>query len=383
MRNIHENLDTPRVINARGPYTPLGVSLSPEPVIEAVAESLRHFFVMSDLRHVVGEKLAELTGAEFGAVSHCTAASITLSVAAVMCGNDDACIAQLPNADGLKSTFIIQGGHCVNYGQPIEQAVRLSGADIVVAGSADTCSEKELQTALETDGVGGLVLVQSRLCTGNMVPLGKAISMAQEKGLPVILDAAAQDLVMDEVLALGADLTLFSAQKYLSSITAGVVLGRRDLVKAVARQETGIGRGMKAGKEALIGALVAFQQRKKMDFDLWIQEQKKKSDYFANYLSRLEPLEGDIVPDPSGNPFHRVRVKIDPKACDKPASQIAELLAASDPVLIVHDHDDQDNSLTFEIISLDEQDIEVMVSLLAVIVYNRPTTGMRRRNIED
>jgi uncharacterized pyridoxal phosphate-dependent enzyme len=383
MRNIHENLGTPRVINARGTFTPLGVSIAPEPVIEAVAESMRHFFVMSDLRRVVGERLAELTGVEFGAITHCTAASITMSVAAIMCGDDKARIAQLPNTDGMKSRFVIPAGHLVNYGHPIEQAIRLAGADVVIAGSEVECSDQDLCAALDENGVGGLVLVHSRMCQGSMVSIEQSIKYAQERNVPVILDAAAQDFLLPEMLSFGADLTLFSAQKYLSSVTAGMVLGHRDLVNAVSLQETGIGRGMKAGKEALVGAVVALQLRKNMKLPEWAEEQKKKSEYFAKYVSRLAPLTGEIVADPMGNPFYRVRVTIDPEACDKPASEIADQLTKMDPVLIVFDHNDQDNSLMFEIVQLDEQDIEVMVSLLAVVVFNRPESGMRRRNIED
>jgi uncharacterized pyridoxal phosphate-dependent enzyme len=300
-----------------------------------------------------------------------------------MCGDNEALIRQLPDTKGMISRFVMQSGHLVDYGHPIEQDVRLAGAEVVVAGSADTCSRQELDTALDGDGVAGLVLVQSRLCSGDMVPPAQAIAMAHEKGLPVILDAAAQDLVMNEMLALGADVTLFSAQKYLSSATAGLVLGQRELVSALSLQETGIGRGMKATKEAIIGALVAVEQRNKMDMKQWAGEQKKKAEYFARYISRLAPLSGEIVADPIGNPFYRVQAIIDPEICDKKASEIAARLATSDPVLIVQDHDDINNRLTFEIVHLDEQDIEIMVSLMAVIVFNRPPSGMRRRNIED
>jgi len=383
VRQIHETLGTPRVINARGTYTPLGVSRSSEPVIEAVAESLRQFFVMEDLRRVFGEKMSALTGAEWGCVTHCTAASITLSVAAVMTGSDLEKVRQLPSADGMTSRLVLQAGHSVDYGQPVEQAIRLAGATVLVAGSKESCSEKELEATLGEDGVGGLVLVHSRLCTGDMVDMKTAVAMARAKGIPVILDAAAQDLIMDEMLAVGADLTLFSAQKYLASPTAGLVLGRRDLVAAVALQERGIGRGMKAGKEAIVGALMALRMRHDMDFDAWVSDRFFRAQKFAESLSRLAPVTAELVQDPLDNPFSRVQVFIDTEACGKTAPEVAERLATSDPVVIVQDHDDQENSLMLEVLALNSQELEMIVSLLAVIVYNRPPDTVRKRNIQE
>jgi len=383
MRQIHQTLGIPRVINARGTYTPLGVSRSSEPVIEAVAESLRHYFVMDDLRRVFGEKVSESTGAEWGTVTHCTAASITLSVAAVMTGRDRDKIHRLPETNGMKDRFVIQAGHMVNYGQPLEQAIRLSGAEVIVAGSPELCTERELKAALEGEGVGGLVVVQSRLCKGQMINAKAAVALAGTMGIPVILDAAAQDLIMDDVLAFGADLTLFSAQKYLASPTAGLVLGRRDLVSAVSFQENGIGRGMKAGKEAFVGVLMALRQRQAMDFDGWVSDRFFAAQKFAESVSRLAPLKAELVHDALDNPFVRVKILIDTEACGKTASELAERLATSDPIVIVQGHDDQENSLMLEILALNRQELEIIISLLAVIVYNRPPTAMRKRNIQE
>jgi len=383
MRQIHQKLGISRVINARGTYTPLGVSRSSEPVIEAVAESLRHYFVMDELRRAFGEQVSKLTGAEWGTVTHCTAASITLSVAAVMTESDPDKIRQLPATTGMNNRFVIQAGHMVNYGQAIEQAIRLSGADVVVAGSPESCTEQDLEAALGEAGVGGLVMVQSRLCKGDMVDPKDAVALAKIKGIPVIFDAAAQDLIMADLLAVGADLTLFSAQKYLASPTAGLVLGRRDLVNAVSLQEGGIGRGMKAGKETYIGVFEALQQRRDMDFDTWVSEQFFAAQKFAESVSRLAPLNAKLVHDPLDNPFVRVQIFVDTEACGKTAPEIAERLATSDPIVIVQDHADQENSLMLEILALNSQELEIIISLLAVIVYNRPVTTMRKRNIQE
>ena len=154
MSQFHETLGLRRVINGRGTYTPLGVSRSPEPVARAVAESLRHFVSMEELAEAAGRRIATLTGAEWGAVTNCTAASITLSVAAVMTGGDPAKVHQLPDTSGMKQRVVMQSGHLVNYGQPIEQAVRLSGAEVTVAGSDTACESADLDAALSRDGVG-------------------------------------------------------------------------------------------------------------------------------------------------------------------------------------------------------------------------------------
>jgi len=383
MRRIHDQLGLSRVINARGTYTPLGVSRSTEPVIEAVAQSLRQFFDMSELYEIAGQNIATLTGAEWGVVTHCTAASISLSVAALMTGDNGAKIGALPDTTGMNSKVVIQAGHCVNYGQPIEQAIRLSGASVIVVGSEDSCSSNELETALSDQGVCGLVLVQSRLCRGDTVDAKDAIAMAHEKGIAVIIDAAAQDLIMADILALGADLSLFSAQKYLAAPTSGLVLGKRVLAEAVHLQEGGIGRGMKAGKEAVIGAVVALQQRHKADAKALEGEQGRKAEGFVVGLNRLAPVNAELVPDPVGNPFSRVRIHLDAESCDKSVPEVREALAAADPAIIVQDHPDEATSLMLEINSLTDQELEIIISQLAVIVYNRPPDEMRRRNIQE
>lgn len=86
-----------------------------------------------------------------------------------------------------------------------------------------------------------------------------AVAAAHAQGLPAIIDAAAQDMRIDDLLKTGADLVLVSAHKYLASPTAGLVIGKKHMVDAVRAQGKGIGRAMKASKEAICDVLATIE----------------------------------------------------------------------------------------------------------------------------
>ena len=51
-------------------------------------------------------------------------AAISLACAAAMTGKDLAAIERLPDTTGLKDEVLIQTGHMVSYGAPVEQGIR-------------------------------------------------------------------------------------------------------------------------------------------------------------------------------------------------------------------------------------------------------------------
>ncbi len=353
------------MINARGTYTPFGVSRSSDAVANAVAQSLQHYFDMSALAEVAGNRIAKIYGVESVAFSHCAAGSITMAIAAILVGNNLDLALKLPDTTGLQKRIVIQAGHLVNYGHPIEQDVRLTGAEVVVAGSETGCSTEALDAALSENGVCALLCVESRLCKTGTVPVGEAIGLAHAKGLPVVVDAAAQDLRLDEVIGFGADLVIASAQKYLSAPTCGVALGQRDLTEAMQVQEKGIGRAMKPTKEGIIGTLAAVEERACMDMALWEKEQKQKSQNFSVLLNQLPSVSASCVPDQTGLPFTRVRAVFDEKALGKTASRLNQQLAESDPQISVQEHELDAGVLNFEIVGLDEEELKIIYARLS------------------
>jgi L-seryl-tRNA(Ser) seleniumtransferase len=162
----------------------------------------------------------------------------------------------------MRSRVLIQKGHCVNYGNPITQSIRLAGATAVEVGSISRCTLEELRHELAKGTVAAVVHVESHhTVRSGCIDLSHVVQTAHEFDVPAIVDGAAQDQRLGELVAVGSDLVLTSAHKYLCSTTGGIVAGRKALIDAVYLQNRGIGRTMKAGKEAIIGAIAALEYR--------------------------------------------------------------------------------------------------------------------------
>ncbi len=320
---------------------------------------------MSDLADVAGARVAKIYNVESVAFSHCAAGSITMAIAAVMVGEDMNLLYRLPDTKGIPNRVVIQKGHMVNYGQPVEQAIRLAGAETVVAGTDAECPPEALKAALSEQGVCALMCVESRLCRPGTVASDEAVALAHDMGIPVIIDGAAQDLRLSEVLGFGADVTITSGQKYYSGPTCGLALGRKTLTQAMTLQEKGIGRAMKPTKEGIIGALAAVELRDRADMGAWSADQKTKSEDFAARLNEIRYLTVACEADQTGLPFFRVRAVLDERAAGHTAAQIAGLLAAQDPMISVQEHEFDKGILNFEIIGLTTLELEIIYESLS------------------
>ena len=366
--NIRERYGLTAVINARGTYTPLGVSRSSAHVSQVVSQALGEFFVIEELQSAVSEAITRYTGAEAGAVTHCVAAGITLAVAGAMAGTDPERVAALPDAGGMPDRVVLPAGHAVDYGHPILTDVRLAGATPVLAGTEAHCSVQDIEACLSHPRAACLLLVSSRLVSGVPIDLHEAVAAAHRRGVPAIIDGAAQDLRIGELLATGADIVLVSAHKYMASPTAGLIIGRRQPVLACRAQERGIGRAMKATKEAILGVLAALEERQQLDLASWRSGQRQKVAWFMEQANRLRGIRATEVHDPSGMPFSRVCLAIDPIGDNWNASILADRLRAGAPPIWVMEHAVAKGQLLLELVPLVESELRVIVDRLAALV---------------
>jgi D-glucosaminate-6-phosphate ammonia-lyase len=334
------------VINATGTMTSLGASIVSAPVIDAVAQVLPQFVEIDALQRSASAAIAKACGSEAGYVTASCSAAITLAVAATITGDNLGLIERLPDTGsvpGMRCEVVIQAGHLVNYGAPLEQAVRLSGARVVPVGAATEAHGYQLNTAITERTAVALYVVSHHTAQVGMIPLEEFIALSHAKGVPVIVDAASE-YDLKRFIAAGADLALYSAHKFLGGLTAGIVAGKKALVRAAYFQNSGIGRGMKVGKEGIVGAIAALEQWQQRDHVAIRARERGYLTLWRETLNRCEGVWAAIDADPTGNPLDRLKLHIDPKQARITAWDLADALAnpsAEEAPVIVRDHEAQ------------------------------------------
>lgn len=248
-----ESLGVRPLINCYGTYTIISGSRALKQVTEAMIEATNHYVHMDELMEKVGQRLAELTGAEWGYITSGCAAALTELCAACIAGGDPEKMARLPDTKGMRNEVIIQKGHRNEY----DRAFRLAGAEMIeVVTIADLRAAISERTAMVA-------------FIGDLEDLGQIsaqdmIRIAHEHNLPCIVDAAAQRPdVPNRYLLMGADAVAYSGGKHLRGPQAsGLVLGRKDLLQAAflhSAPHHGVARPMKVGKEEIMGLLAAVE----------------------------------------------------------------------------------------------------------------------------
>jgi L-seryl-tRNA(Ser) seleniumtransferase len=251
-----------------------------------------------------------------------------------MTGLDLARIERLPDSSGMKNEVVILKGHVVNYGSTFTGDLRLPGARVVELGVAIESGAYQLEAALGDATAAAFYVISHHTAPSGMIPLPQFIKICRSRGVPVVVDAAAE-YGWREVIAAGADLVLFSAQKALGGPTAGIIAGRRDLVRACHAQQRGIGRPMKAGKEAVAGTIAALRRWMSLDHAKIRQDVVARAEALARRLAGVRGVDAASVADETGNPFVRVHLTIDPDAAGFSAHALDQALARQQPRIIV------------------------------------------------
>jgi D-glucosaminate-6-phosphate ammonia-lyase len=259
---IYRRMGVRTVINGSGASTNVGGSLMRPETAAAMVEASQAFIILEELNAKVGEKIAEVTGAEAGLVTCGSWAAMGLAAAACIAGSDPEKIARLPDSAGMANEIVLHRAHRLAY----DQAYRVGGAKLIEIGVPYGTPEWELERAI-TERTAAVAYHDSPNTGPGALPFATVVAIAHARGVPVIVDAASTLPPVDHLrrwTRWGADLVIFSGGKGIRGPQdSGLLAGRADLIAAAARNSPpnpAVGRGFKVTKEAMAGFWVALDQ---------------------------------------------------------------------------------------------------------------------------
>src|SRR6266404_3684846 len=288
-KNIYQSIGVRPVINCKGTFTIISGSQTLPDVKRAMDEASRHYVNLDELMEGVGKRLAELTGAEWGIVTAGCAAAITHVTAACIAGSNPEKMQRLPNLNGLKSEVIIPHYSRNEY----DHAVRMLGVKVI---------EPRDRTEYEAAFNERTAMVYILAGRGDDGPLGTqvAASIARQKGVPLMVDAAAEVLTIPSVhLGRGATVVGYSGGKCIRGPQcAGLALGDKSLLQAAwlnSAPHHAFGRSLKVGKEEIMGMLAAVEAWSKRDHRAEYAQWGAWLDHISDRVTKIPGVTTEYV----------------------------------------------------------------------------------------
>jgi L-seryl-tRNA(Ser) seleniumtransferase len=290
---VYKKLGISPIINAQSWVTALGGSIMRPEVLQAMDDAANAFVDIKKLNRAAGEVIARSCGAEQGLVTAGCSAAQVLMVAACMTGQSEANVEQLPDTTGMKNEVILFKGQRNRY----DKAFITAGATLIEYGTDESVTADDLDAAINENTACVAYVVAPFVPLG--IGLEETIRVAHERGVPVIVDAAAEvppRANLHKFHNMGADMVAFSGGKGIGGPqSSGILAGKADLVEAAVMNSlnldssvAGIGRPMKVSKENIVGLVTAIQLFTDSDEAAEWEGWKSKSQYVVERLADIE-----------------------------------------------------------------------------------------------
>jgi L-seryl-tRNA(Ser) seleniumtransferase len=325
---IYQSIGVRPLINARGTYTVISGSLMLPEVRAAIDAAAQHYVQLDELMDAAGARLAQLTGAEFGLISNGCSAALTHATAACVAGGNPDLHVRIPNLAGFPKDEVVIPRHSRNV---YDAAVRAVGARVI---TVETPADLEAAIGPRTAMI--YVLAGPNMDKSQLT-LPAIAAVAKPRNVPILVDAAAEILKVPNVhLQAGATLVAYSGGKCIRGPqTAGLLLGRKDLIKAAwvhSAPHHGYARALKIGKEETIGMLMAVEMWMKRDHDAEWNRWSGWLDLIAKKMATINGVTTSVVqPEGLSNRTPSLKVLWDKQRFGFTGEQVARALLDGDP----------------------------------------------------
>jgi len=335
--DIYADFGIKQVINAMGHVTLLGGSTLSPAVQAAMEAANRGYAPLEEVLEKTGTAIAGMVGAESAMVTSGCFAALVLGIASFITGDDREKIGRIPDTTGMKNAILLQKRQRYHY----DRCITVPGGKMVEVGDENGTTAEQLEAAIGPNTAGILHYARGETVPG-VLQLAEVVAVAKQKGTRVIVDAASEIYPLERmhyVAQSGADLVCFGAKYLGAQNSAGILVGRQELIQAAklnsfvgyeAQRSRSIGRGYKLDRQEVIGVAVAVREWMTMDHEERLQLQSERIETICHALADLPNIKTEQAWNPEREAWIQLRVTVD-GADDPKLNAICEELRAGDP----------------------------------------------------
>jgi len=348
--DIYRELGIAPIINAIGSVTMLGGS-TPIPEVTTAMEMAGESYVpLIELEEKAGAVVADMIGVPAAYVTSGAGSALTLAAAAVMAGDDDNLIQQLPNTTGMKNEILIQKRQRYWY----DRCLEASGARLVNFGTDDGTTREDLINAITDNTAAVHFYMVEQEPDSEALSLEETIEIAHENGIPVLVDAAGQIYPLDifgKYVRMGADFQCIAAKYMGASQSTGLALGTEEMIRKISKQSfvgyegrriRGIGRPHKVDRQEMVGVVAAVRYWMTINHEERLASIERRSGSIIKALTGIDGVQVSMIDNIIGHQPFGVQLRVDEKITGISLQNIVDKLKEGTPPIWTRVREDED-----------------------------------------
>lgn len=356
---VYKELKVKTYINALDFLSSLGGSLPTQTVLDAMEEASHSFVRMDELHRAVGARIAEMTDNEGAVVVLGTAAGLMLCAAVLMTGGDFDKMMRLPDAQGLRNEILVLKSQMAYF----EGEMCVMGARLIMADAGAHECEKLRAAITERT----CAIFYAELHDRNTLTFEEALSVANEAGLPLVVNAAAQIPPKESLwryTKAGAAAAIFAGGRALRGPSgSGLVVGKKwltDAILSIAPPRHSVASVANIGREEIVGLFAALEEYLAGDdyaerierVNRIIREERHRVERAGYFECRR------VIPGPQGQNYPRMALDI---LGSYSAEALVEMLEKGDPAILAARSDDSPNGITLNLLLLTDEEVKIVL----------------------
>lgn len=376
---IYRELGAKPVLNATGSVTLLGGS-TPEPEVKEAMDSADSAYIpLIELQEAAGKVVAEAVGVPAAYFTSGAGSALTLVTAAMMAGDDDSKIEQLPDTTGMKNEIIIQKRQRYWY----DRCLELAGAKLVEAGTDEGTTEQDIVDAISDKTLAVHFFAHEQdPADPNILAVEDVIRVAHDNGVYATVDAAGQIFPLEnfgKYVRMGADFQCIAAKYMGAPHSTGMALGTEEMIHLISLQsftgyETrrirGVGRPQKMDRQEIVGVVAAVKRWFSINHEDRLAKAEQMSNELAAPLRGIPGVTIEMNQNIIGHQPFGVFVSVDPAVAGITNQELVDALKAYEPSIWTRVPDGADR-ITLHMFGLSDGQPEVVGNAIRDIVSRK------------